>query len=571
MKNAQIARIFRDIAKLLELKGENPFRIRAYERAALNIDSLAEDLEVFLNRGRLTEIPGIGKDLALKVEEIIKTGTLSFYEKLKKDIPESLLLMMEIPGLGPKTVKYIYDKLHIDTIEKLDSAARKGRLRTIEGIREKTEENIIKGIALIRQGKERTPLYFALQIAGQFINSLKKIKEVEIIEPAGSLRRRKDTVKDIDILVISKKPKRVMECFTGLPQVKEVIAHGETKSSVVAKERNIQVDVRVVNKDSFGAALMYFTGSKQFNIKMRQLAVKRGYKINEYGVFSHKDKKIAGRTEEEIFSLMRMEYIPPQLREDRGEIEAALKKKLPHLLELKDIKGDLHIHSLYSDGDSSIEEIAEAALKRGYEYVAITDHSQSLKVAGGLEKKAVYKKIEEIKKINKKYRNFHILCGSEVDILSEGNLDYSDGILKEFDLVIASIHSGFKQSKRQLTKRIISACKNKYVHIIGHPTGRLWGARDAYDVDLEEIFKVAKDYHVALEINCYPQRMDLNDANALWAKRRGVKLSLGTDAHILKQLDTMELGLNVARRGWLEKKDILNCLSIESLRKWLRK
>ncbi len=573
MKNAQIAKIFRDIAKLLELKGDNPFRIRAYERAALNIDSLAEDLEVFLKRGELTSISGIGKDLALKIEEIIKTGTLSFYEDLKKQIPQGLLTMMEIPGIGPKTVKYIYEKLHIDDIDKLEEAARKGKLHHLEGIKEKTEENILKGIALIRQGRERTPLYFAMQVADKFISELKNLKEVEAIEVAGSLRRKKDTVKDIDILIISKKPKKVMVYFVRLPQVKEVIAHGETKSSVLEEEHSIQVDVRVVDKESFGAALMYFTGSKQFNIKLRQIAVKKNYKINEYGVFLQKgkEKRVAGRTEEEIFSLMGTSFIPAELREDRGEIEAALKNKLPHLVELRDIKGDFHVHSLYSDGSASLEEIARAGLKKGYEYIGVADHSQSLKVAGGLEKRRVYEKIEEIRKINKKYKNIRLLCATEVDILSDGELDYPDSILKEFDLVIASVHSGFKQSKRQLTKRIISACKNKYVHIIGHPTGRLWGTREAYDIDLEEIFKAARDYHTALEINCYPHRLDLNDINALWAKKKGVKLSIGTDAHILNQLEMMELGLSVARRGWLEKNDLLNCLNLNALLKWLGK
>ena len=571
MKNAQIARIFKNIARILELKGDNPFRIRAYEKAAFNIESLPEDLDAVLDKGGLKKIPGIGKDLALKIEEIIKTGTLKFYEKLKREMPPGLILMLDIPGLGPRTIKNIYDKLKIDTIDKLEAAAKKGKLQSIEGIKRKTEENIIKGIKLIKKGSKRTLLYLALNIAGGFIDSLKGLKGVRRIEYAGSLRRRKETVGDIDILIESNNPSMVMNAFVKHPSVREVIAKGSTKASVLAGERNIQIDLRVVKNENFGAALMYFTGSKQFNIKIRQLALKRGYKINEYGVFDEKkNKRLCGKTENEIFSFMKMGYIPPELREDRGEIEASLRGSLPELIGLKDIKGDLHVHSLYSDGRASILEIVKEAIKRNYQYIAITDHSQSLRVAGGLQKKEVYKKIEEIKKLNKKMRGIRILCGTEADILGEGKVDYPDSILKEFDIVIASIHSGFKQSKEKLTKRIVAACKNKYVHIIGHPTGRLIGVRPEYDIDMDEVIKAARDYNTALEVNCHYQRLDLGDINILHAKNSGVKLSLGTDAHNLEQLDMMGFGLSVARRGWLEKKDALNCMDLKELIRWLR-
>jgi DNA polymerase (family 10) len=569
MKNREIAKIFRDIAKILELKGENPFRIRAYEKAAQNIENLGEQLEIIAKKDDLISIPGIGTDLANKIKEILTTGSLRQYEELKKEIPQGLLEMMEIPGLGPKTVKLIYEKLKIETIERLEEAAKKGILRNLEGIREKTEENILRGISLLKKGKGRTPLYLALSIADNFVKNLKKMKEVETIEPAGSLRRKREAIRDIDILIISRKPSYVMEKFVNLPFVKEILAKGETKSSVISRE-NIQVDLRVVEKESFGSALMYFTGSKAFNIKFRQLAIKKGFKINEYGLF-RKDRKIAGKTEGEIFSLMKMEYIVPELREDRGEIEAALEGALPKVINREDIKGDLHIHSKYSDGTANIEEIAKRAQEMGYQYVGICDHSQGLKIAGGVSVKDVYKKIEEIKKINKKNKKVRILCGTEVDILSDGKLDYPDNVLKEFDLVIAAIHFGFKQSKSQLTKRIIAACKNKYVHIIAHPTGRLWGVRESYEIDLDEILKVASDYKVALEINCYPQRLDLNDINCLMAKKRKVRLALGTDAHLLEQLEAIELGVSIARRGWLEKKDVLNCMDIDRLMKWLKK
>jgi len=571
MKNAQIAKIFKDIAMILELKGDNPFRIRAYEKAAFNIESLPEDLDTILDRGGIRDISGIGNDLAAKIEEIIRTNTLKFYEKLKEEIPPGLILMLDIPGLGPRTVKNIYDKLKIDTIDELEAAAKRGRLQSVEGIRRKTEDNIIKGIELIKKGRERTLLYSALSIAGDFIDNLKGFKVVRRIEYAGSLRRRKETVKDIDILIESNNSSRIMNAFVRHPLVKEVIAKGETKASVLAGERNIQVDLRVVKSKSFGAALMYFTGSKQFNIKIRQLALKHGYKINEYGVFDEKkNKRLCGKTEDDIFSFMKMGYVPPELREDRGEIEASLEGGLPKLVDIKDIKGDLHVHSLYSDGRDSILEIAQEALRRKYEYIAITDHSQSLRVAGGMQKNEVYKKMEEIRKINKKMRGIRILCGTEADILKEGKIDYPDSILKEFDIVIASIHSGFKQSKRQLTRRIVSACKNKYVHIIGHPTGRLLGVRPEYDIDMDEVIKAARDYNTALEINCHYQRLDLGDINILHAKNSGVKLSLGTDAHSLEQLDMMGFGLSVARRGWLEKEDTLNCMNLKEITRWLK-
>ncbi|UCD16040.1 MAG: DNA polymerase/3'-5' exonuclease PolX [Candidatus Omnitrophota bacterium] len=569
MKNKEVSRIFREIAQILELKGENPFRIRAYEKAAQNVESLEKDIEVVAKEDKLTSIAGIGVDLAGKIKEIVSTGKLKQYQALKKEFPADVIKMLDIPGLGPKTVKLIYEKLKITTIKKLQDAAKSGRLQTLEGIREKTEENILRGIELVKKGSERVPLSFALDVSAEFLAELRKCKEIDKIEVGGSLRRRKDTIRDIDILVVSKRADTVMNKFVNSKLVKEVLAHGKTKSSVISKD-NMQVDLRVVENKSFGSALLYFTGSKDFNVKFRQLAIKKGYKVNEYGAFK-KEKYICGKTEEDIFSLMKMAYIPPELRENRGEIEAAQKNKLPRLVKLKDIKGDLHVHSKYSDGTSSIEEIAAQAQLKGYEYVAVTDHSQSLKVAGGMSKERVYKKIDEIKKVNKKFKKIKILIGTEIDILSDGSLDYPQKLLAEFDLVVAAIHSGFKQSKAQITKRLVSACNNKYVNIIAHPTGVLWGTRDPYDVDLEEVFKAARDNEVALEINCHPQRLDLNDVNVMKAKANGVKLTLGTDAHIIDQLSLMELGVDVARRGWLLKEDIINSMPLDKVLKWLKK
>jgi DNA polymerase (family 10) len=569
MKNLEIAQIFRDIAKILEIKGDNPFRIRAYERAAQNIEGLTEDIEDFAKENRLLEIPGIGKDLGEKIKEFINTGKLKAYEDLKKTIPEGLLDLLKIPSVGPKTAKLLYEKLKIKNISDLETAIKKKKLEGIFGIKEKTIENILKGIELLKRGKERMSLAVAIQVADEFIRPLKKLPEVKKISSAGSLRRQKETVRDIDILVISEKPQKVMDIFTRIPQVAQILAKGETKSSVRTKD-DVQVDCRVVEEKSFGAALLYFTGAKNFNIKLRQLAIKKGLKINEYGVFK-KDKFVGGKTEEEIFKILGMSYIEPELREDTGEIELAQEFKLPKLIELKDLKGDIHVHSKWSDGGNTIEEIVKACQRKGYSYVAITDHSQSLKVAGGMSIADLKKKRQEIDKINKKLKGFRVLYGTEVDIDSDGKLDYPDEILKEFDIVIAAIHTGFKQSSAQLTKRLVRACQNKYVHIVAHPTGRLWGTRDAYEIDFEQILKVAKETNTHLEINAFPQRLDLNDLNCRRTKEMGVKLALGTDAHTTEQLETMKLGIAVARRGWLTRHDVINTLSVEELLRVIKK
>ena len=520
-------------------------------------------------------MPGIGVDLAKKIEEMLETGSLKYYQQLKKEVPSGLFDMLRIQGLGPKTVKLIYDKLGIDTVAKLEKAISAGKLNQLEGIREKTQENILRGIEFLKKSKGHFSFYEANKVAEKFIEKIKKFKGIKKVELAGSLRRKKSEVKDIDILAISKNPESVMDKFTKLDLAGDVLAKGPTKSSIIANESNIQVDLRVLDEKSFGSAMVYFTGSKDFNVKLRQLAIKKGYKINEYGAFAvragKKEKLLGAKTEQEIFSLMELDYIPAELREDRGEIEAAKKGELPRLIEKKDVKGDLHVHSKYSDGKESIEEIARAAKMFGYDYIGISDHSQGLKIANGLSIKELHKKIEEVKKINKKLSGIKVLCGTEVDILMDGSIDYPDSVLKELDYVIAAIHSGFKQSKEQITKRIIKACKNKYVNIIAHPTGILRGVRDSYQVDLEKIFQVASDFDVALEINCHPQRMDLSDLRVMEAKSKKAKLFLGTDSHTIEQLDFIELGINIARRGWLTKKDVINCFKPGELKKWLKK
>ncbi len=567
MKNQEIAEIFRQIAQILEVKGENVFRVRAYERAARNIESMSEDIGIFVKEDRLTAIPGIGKDLEEKIKEIVSSGRLKYLEELKKNTPKGLIQMLSVPGIGPKTAKLLYDKLEIQDLVMLERMAHMGKIKDVPGIKQKTVENILRGIELIKKGRDRMDLKTAMDASESFIRQLKKLKEVKKINPAGSLRRMKDTVRDIDILVSSKSPGKVMDSFTRLPYVQDVLAKGQTKSSIVTKD-GIQVDVRVIKDVSYGAALMYFTGSKEHNIKLRQLAIKKGLKLNEYALF-RKNKAVAGKTEIEICKKLGLNYIPPELREDRGEVEASIEGNLPKLVELKDIKGDLHAHSRWSDGGSSIEEVVIKARERGYEYIAITDHSQGLKIAQGLNRKELESKKKEIDGLSKKYKDIKILYGTEVDIDSDGNLDYPDDILKDMDIVIAAIHSGFKQSKEIITKRIIKACQNKCVNMLAHPTGRLWGAREPYEIDLEEILKVCRDTNTAIEINSYPQRLDLNDTGCRMAKEKGVKIAINTDAHIAEELDTINLGISVARRGWLEKKDVLNTLSFTKLQKLL--
>src|SRR3989338_2318587 len=557
MISKAIAKIFRNIARILEFKGENVFRMRAYERAAQNIESLNQDAWDLINENQLRLIPGIGPDLSGKIIEIVKTGKLRFYDELRKTIPQGLMDLLNVPSLGPKHAKLFSEELKIKSIAGLKKAAGQGKLSGLKGIKEKTVENILKGIALLEKGRQRMDLDTAMLRADEFIKPLKAHDYVKKITACGSLRRMKETIRDIDILVVSDSRNKVIEAFTKLPAVKDITAKGESKSSVITDE-GAQVDLRVVEEKSYGAALIYFTGSKNFNIKIRQLAIKKNLKVNEYGVFKLKGNKetcLPGRTEEEIFKRLGLSFIEPELREDRGEVELAAQNKLPELVSLKDIKGDFHSHSKYSDGQQSIPEMAEAARQSGYTYLNISDHSQSLKVAGGLSIKELKEKKREVDKLNSRMRNFRILFGTEVDIDAEGNLDYPDSVLAEFDVVLAAIHSGFKQSETQNTKRLVSACKNKNVDIIAHPTGRLWGTRDGYGVDFHQLFKAASDYGTALEINGYPLRLDLNDTHARQAKEKGVKLAISTDAHSASQLNYMRLGVATARRGWLTKND----------------
>lgn len=571
MKNREVAEFFEQIADLLEIKNDNPFKIRAYLKAAQNIRSLTEDIETVAKEGRLEDIPGIGKDLASKIIEIINTGRLKHYEELKKKVPRGILDLIAIPGVGPKTARLLYAKLKVKSVDGLEKLARAHKISGLPGLKDKTEENILRGIELVKKRSERMPLQEALSLADEIISRLKRFPRVRRISPAGSLRRMKETVRDIDILITSANPRKVMEAFVKLPMVGEVLAHGDTKSSILTKT-GVQVDLRVVDPSCFGAASVYFTGSQAHNIHIRDMAKKKGLKINEYGVFVGKrNKRIAGKEEADVYKTLKLPLIPPELREDRGEIEAALKGELPRLIELSDIRGDFHIHTNRSDGAHSLKEMIEACRKRGYEYSAITDHSKTLKVAGGLSEKEFIKEIDEIRKINKNFKDFKVLAGTEVEILDDGSLDYKRDILKRLDIVVAAIHSGFKQSKEKLTNRILKAMESGYVNIIAHPTGRLMGTRSAYELDFDRIFKVAKETRTCLEINSFTERLDLDDINSKAAAEAGVKMAIGTDAHMIGQLGSIILGLSVARRAWLTKKDVINTLPLADLLKFLKK
>lgn len=570
MENQDFAKIFFEVAELLELAEENPFRIRAYQKAASNIESLSENIGSIYEQGgikALEDVPGIGKGIAEHIEEIIKTGKLKTREQLFKKFPKSILELVAVPGIGPKTAILLHKKLKIDSIEKLESAAKEGKLAKLPGIREKKIKNILAGIELKKKSVGRFSIGVALPYAEAIVEKLSRLKEVVKILPCGSLRRAKETIGDIDILVTSKKPKNIMDAFANLPQVEKVLAKGETKTSVLLKN-GMQADVRVVEPESFGSAVHYFTGSKQHNIQIREMGVKKGLKINEYGIFRG-NKRIGGAEEKDVFRSVGLPFIPPEIREARGEIEAAKAGKLPKLVELKDLKGDLHMHTKATDGSNSIEEMAQAGKKLGYEYIAITDHTKSTRVAGGLTEKEALAHLKKIDAAGKKVGGIKIIRGMEVDILPDGTLDYPDSVLKEIDIVFASVHSNFKMGKPEMTKRIIKAMKNKYVRVLSHPTGRLIGQRDAYEIDLDEVLKAAEDTGTFIELNAYPARLDLDDIHCRKAKELGIIIVITTDAHSTSQLDYMRYGLLTARRGWLEAKDILNTLPYEKLMKTL--
>ncbi len=567
--NTDIAEIFSQVADLLEIDGANPFRVRAYRNAARTIASLPQTVADMVREEKdLTELPGIGKDLAQKIEEIVKTGTLSNLKELEAHIPPQLSRLMKMPGLGPKRVHLLHEKLGITTLEELKMVAEKGKISQLRGFGKKIEQMILEEMGQVKKG-ERIKLIVAEEIAKGIIDYLKKIEGLRQIEVAGSYRRRKETVADLDILVTSRKDAKVMDHFVNYENIEKVLSRGETRSSVQLRS-GVQMDLRVVPEASYGAALYYFTGSKAHNIAVRTLGVKKGLKINEYGVFKG-TKRIAGRREEEVFDAVNLPFIEPELRENWGEIEAAQRRQLPKLITIKDIRGDFHTHTKATDGHNSLEEMAEAARVRGYEYLAITDHSKRVTMAHGFDAKRLTQRIKEIDRLNTKLKGFLLLKSVEVDILKDGSLDLPDEILKELDLTVCSVHYHFNLSRKDQTERIIRAMDNPYFHILAHPTGRLINERNPYDVDMERLMEAARQRGCFLELNGHPDRLDLSDVHTKMAKDMGIKVVISTDAHRTTDLDYMRFGIGQARRGWLEREDVLNTRSWDELKRLLKR
>ena len=575
MRNLELAQIFSQMADLLEMKEEDTFfESRAYNKAARVFESLKEDVgEIYQGGGlrALQKIPGVGKGLASKIEEFIKTGQIKAYQKLKKESPVDLDSLTSVEGLGPRKIKVLYKKLKIRNLKDLEKAAKAGKIRKLAGFGEKSEKNILQAIIFVKTSKGRFLLGLILPIVRQIINQLEQLPEIGKISVAGSIRRMKETIGDVDILVTSSKPKKVMDFFVQMPEVVKVWAKGPTKSSVRLKG-GFDCDLRVIKKQSFGSALQYFTGNKDHNILTRRLARQKGLKLNEYGLFKGK-KRMAGQTEKKVYQSIGLPYIEPELRTNTGEIEAALRQAqgkpngLPKIIGYDEIKGDCHVHTDWSDGAETIEQMARAAKKMGYQYLVITDHAGFLKIAHGLDEKRLLKQMAKVDKVNQRVAGIRILKGCEVDIKDNGSLAIKDEILAKLDLVVAAIHSSFKMNKNDMTKRLLRAINNPQVDIIAHPTGRVIHKREAYALDFEKIFKAAKQTKTALEICAYFSRLDLKDTDIRQAREAGVKLVIGTDAHSANHLPIIELGIAQARRGWAEKKDILNSQSLKEFLK----
>jgi DNA polymerase (family 10) len=569
MDNDEIAQVFTNIADLLDIKGEEWYRVRAYRRAAEAIAHYPEDMVTLRDEGRLEEIPGVGKAIAGKVDEILRTGRLEFYERLKNEIPDGVLSLLGIPGVGPRTVSLLYRELGLVSIPDVEAAARQHRLRDLKGLGAKSEERILQGIQTLHRISGRHLLATALPVAEMVVAALSECPAADGVTTAGSLRRCAPTVGDIDILAASDSPQEVVDYFVSLPQVHEVSSHGDTKATVYL-DSGLQVDLMVLEKEHYGSLLQHFTGSKDHNAALRGLARRQGLSLSEYG-FQHEDGSVTScPTEEEVYSTLGLEWIPPELREASGELEAAQEGRLPHLVTEGDIKGDFHSHTVYSDGASTVEDMALAAKTRGYEYIVITDHSQGLGVAGGLSADDFAQQRDEIASVNERLAPFRILSGVELEIKADGALDLPDDQLALFDVVVASVHMGLQQETQQMTRRIVAAMRNPHVDIIAHPTGRLLGQRASVSLDFETIVDTAASTGTWLEINAQPNRLDLDGELARQAIQRGVQLSLGSDAHHAEGLGVMRFGVATARRGWAEPANVANSLGLEELLARLR-
>jgi DNA polymerase (family 10) len=569
IRNADIADIFDRIADYLEIEGENPFKIRAYRNAGRTIQGLGPEVRDLVAGGEeLTGLPGIGRELAAKIVEILETGTAQALEKLKGKVPAGVIEMLKIQGLGPKRVSTLYHELKIESLAALKEAAEAGRIQALAGFGVKTEQHIREAVEALSQRPVRVSIALAGPSVESLLDDLQQVAGVLEVAVAGSFRRCRETVGDIDILVAARADSPVMERFAGGEDVGQVLARGSTKSSIVLRS-GLQVDLRRVDRESFGAALQYFTGSQAHNIAIRRIGRQRGFKINEYGVFSA-DGKVAGDTEESVYRVLDLSWVPPELREDRGEIEAAREGRLPELIALADIKGELHSHTTATDGRNSLEEMALAAKRCGMKYLAVTDHSQYLKVVDGLDERRLLAQLEEIDRLNAKLKGIRLLKGVEVEILEDGGLDLPDRILQQLDLVIGSIHSRFQLPARQQTERILRAMDHRFFSILGHPSGRLINERDPYEVDMAAVIQKAKERGCFLELNANPQRLDLTDTHCQMAKEAGVLVAVNTDAHSVAEFGQLRYGLGQARRGWLEKKDVLNTRPLNELLKLLK-
>lgn len=570
VKNIDIANIFDRLADLLELEGENPFRVRAYRNAAATVENLPQNLEEMVKKGDdLTSLPAIGNDLAQKINDIVNHKEIDLLKRLEEKNPIDFEELNRIQGLGPRRIKKLYEILNVQNIDDLYHAAEEQKIRDLPGFSKKIEEHILEEIKKIKEKYNRMKISTAEQNALPIVEYLRENRSIQDIEIAGSYRRRKETIGDLDILVTCEDSISVMTHFVNYFDIDEVLSKGDTRSSIILKS-GIQVDLRVLPQKSYGAAMLYFTGSKAHNIVIRKLAKQKDWKVNEYGLFSN-DDFLAGETEKGIYNKLGLPYIEPELRENRGEFEAAESGNLPELIKLSDIKGDLHTHTNLTDGKNTLEEMAEAAQKLGYKYIANTDHSKRVTVAGGLDEKQVFENIKRTDKLNENFKDFTILKGIEVDILEDGSLDLSDKVLKELDIVVAAIHYKFNLTREDQTERILRAMDNPYLNIIAHPTGRLINEREPYDIDLEKIMQKAKENNCILEINSQPSRLDLNDLNSRKAKEMGVKLVISTDAHSTTQYDFMRFGIGQARRGWIEKNNVINTRNINQLKKIIKR
>ena len=565
VKNGEVARLLREMGDLLELQGENGFKVVAYRKAARSVESMKTDLEEVSRGGGLESIPGVGKAIAAKIDEYLKTGKIESRERLFRETPPGMAQLLSISGLGPKTVSMLHQKLGVSTVAELEAAAREHRIRRLPRMGPTSEKNILRSIERWKKRSERIPLGVALPIAEEILGSLQKVAGIENLTLAGSLRRGAETVGDVDILATSSSPEAAIRAFVELPRVEEVLMKGPTKASVIIDE-TVQVDLRIVDHRSFGTVIQYFTGSKEHNVKLRQVALSKGYSLSEYSLTRLADgEELFFDGEEDLYNHLGMGWIPPEIREDRGEVEAALARRLPRLVEVSDIRGDLHVHTDWSDGLHTMEEMVSTARALGYEYLAFSDHSHGLAIANGLAAERLVEKMELVAGLNDKVEGFSILMGTEVEIRADGRLDYPDEILEGCDVVVASVHSGYNQREREMTNRIISAMESEHVDIIGHPTGRKIGEREAYEVDLGRVLEAAARTGTAMEINAHPSRLDLNDRWSRRAKELGVKLAINTDAHSTCGLSAMEYGIKTARRGWLEKGDVLNALGLREL------